>query len=59
MKRAEVDSKFQRLTLAYADQKSQVQIGNFKVDTYDKVKKYVVLCCSKKIGFPVMRTLLL
>lgn len=39
MKRAEVDSKFQRLTLAYADQKSQVQIGNFKVDTYDKVKK--------------------
>lgn len=54
MKRGDVDTKFQRLTLAYADQKNQVQIGNFKVDTYDKVKKYVKLCNSIKKCFPVI-----
>lgn len=58
MKRADIDTKFQRLTLAYADQKNQVQIGNFKVDTYDKVKKYAELCNSIKKGFPVIRLFL-
>lgn len=39
MKRSDLDTRFQRLTMAYADLKDQVQIGNFKVDNFDKVQR--------------------
>ena len=38
IKNEDVSSKYQKLTLSYADVKSQVQSGDFKVQNYDGVK---------------------
>jgi hypothetical protein len=36
--RSQVEIKHQRMSLAYADLKSQIQHGDFKLENYDRVK---------------------
>lgn len=38
----QIDTKHQRLMLAFADVKGQVQHGDFKIENYDKVKRWLL-----------------
>ena len=43
---AQLQIQHQKLALAYADVKSQVQNDNYKIENYDRVKRYVMMSWS-------------